>query len=80
MKSSLKFVEVTGMFGGKKLLVGKNWITFITPACDENKGDYTIINITDGQRITKLKCKESYEEMAKELIPDYDETIDGKEE
>lgn len=75
MKSSKHFIEVTGMYGDKKLLVGKNWITFITPAHDEMMDDYTIIHITDGQRVTKLKCRESYKEIASELIFGY-----GKEE
>ena len=65
MRSNRDFIEVTGFRGDKKFLVNKAAIILI------KLDDYTdgaVIMTINGDQIYKLPTKESYSELAEELL------------
>ena len=65
MRSNSDFIEVTGATNGKKFLVNKSAIIFVTKADnDEN----AIILTKDGDHMHKILTKEDYKSVSEEIL------------
>lgn len=69
MRTSDRFIEVTGSVNNKKFLVNKSAIIFIMK---EEEGDGAVISTVNGDRVYRIVTKESYDEVANSLLNWYD--------
>ena len=69
MRTSDRFIEVTGFGGtnGKKFLVNKSAIIFVTQEDGTDKARISIAN-ANGDRMYRIVTKESYKEVANNLL------------
>ena len=65
MRSSESFIEVTGSLNGKKFLINKRAITFIT---QEDDGERAVILMNDGDKMKKILTKETYRDISEEIF------------
>ena len=65
MRSSEQFIEITGDNNGKKFLLNKSAIIFVTQSEIEDKA---IIIMQDGDRLHKIPSKETYASISEELL------------
>ena len=65
MRTSDRFIEVTGGINGKKFLVNKSAIIFVT---QEDETDRAGISTLNGDRMYRIVTKESYKEVANNLL------------
>ncbi len=65
MRTSKSFIEVTGGINGKKFLVNKSAIIFVT---QEDGTDRAVISTVNGDRMYRVVAKENYEDVANNLL------------
>ena len=65
MRTSDRFIEVTGGINGKKFLVNKSAIIFVT---QEDGTDKAVISTVNGDRMHRVVAKENYDEVANNLL------------
>lgn len=65
MRTSDRFIEVTGGINGKKFLVNKSAIIFVT---QEDETDRAVISTVNGDRMYRVVAKENYEDVANNLL------------
>ena len=65
MRTSDRFIEVTGGINGKKFLVNKSAIIFVTQEDGTNRA---VISTVNGDRMSSNFYKESYDEVANNLL------------
>ena len=65
MRTSESFIEVTGGINGKKFLVNKSAIIFVTQEDGTNRA---VISTVNGDRMSSSCYKESYDEVANNLL------------
>lgn len=65
MRSNSDFIEVTGLTGGKKILVNKSAIIFVTQGETE---EHAVIMTHSGDRMNKIITKESYKDVTEEIL------------
>lgn len=65
MRTSKSFIEITGGINGKKFLVNKSAIVFVT---QEDETDRAVISTLNGDRIYRIVAKENYKDVANNLL------------
>ena len=65
MRSNCDFIEVTGLTNGKKTLINKRSIIFVTPG---ESDDHATIMMQNGDRMAKILTKESYKDVTEEIL------------
>lgn len=65
MRFNGDFLEVTGVTNGKKFLVNKAAIIFVTPADSE---EHSVIMTENGEHMYKILTRESYKEVSNVLL------------
>ena len=65
MRSNYNYIEITDYVNGKKLLLNKSSIIFVTKADEDERA---VILTKGGEYMNKIFAKESYEDISEELL------------